>query len=723
MDELTENMLNSLSISECAFAADFKVLDDYIDSEVNYAELEDAIQSDDRFLLLQRVVSSDQDYYITKQALFSWFVGFTLRLANADKVTLSGRQLASYMSSLLPYGRWTEPPIEAILLGYSYGFMGPALQQNSYIFPMAHMLSFLTNKGNSKIRLFLYDLFKVDEIDFNEVFSRAFANARLNLNPRQKLVFDKREGLNGEIESTLQQIATELSVSRERVRQIDSKIWERLHHPARYYHFIVPLISFVMLNRGSLIVKDTSPESGPIKFLAKYFGISTAQIPTSDLIVLGASEQDFSNLDMKNWGVKETEVGKTAAFLAIQGNIYLKFSDLKAVSEVIHVLAYEACSRISNVCSIITNSARLLSALKYIGKPAHYTKIAEVHNNLFPDNILTERNVLAALCYEKDGIVWVGIRGVYALREWGYKHPSKGLFETVAEIVENKYADTSKPVSFEVICAEMGKHRKIFNPNSVMFAVNFNPRIERAHNNHFIPASTHTNKDNMTSDDLDRILNGFQTQDCAAGSEEPEEISSDSMHDIIHKEQEEVIAALKEDIKKSNDAKGGDPSLVTDVLCPECNSKTTVRTAKKGLNIGKKFYVCCQYPECKGKVPFDIEPDDKVISVSYIETVDKGDNEPNSTSETASSNDDISKYGADFFFSLAHWMKIGNKLQPWQRGLIFTTGKYLYQGWKISDKQQRQTKRIIKQMLQAGFSEEIAQQIIDKRNKERRLRL
>lgn len=39
-----------------------------------------------------------------------------------------------------------------------------------------------------------------------------------------------------------------------------------------------------------------------------------------------------------------------------------------------------------------------------------------------------------------------------------------------------------------------------------------------------------------------------------------------------------------------------------DIKCPECGSKTTIRTSTKGPNAGKKFHVCNNYPECKGKV-------------------------------------------------------------------------------------------------------------------------
>jgi|GEM_PF-2501813 len=45
-------------------------------------------------------------------------------------------------------------------------------------------------------------------------------------------------------------------------------------------------------------------------------------------------------------------------------------------------------------------------------------------------------------------------------------------------------------------------------------------------------------------------------------------------------------------------------NLITtdDIKCPECGSKTTIRTSTKGPNAGKKFHVCNRYPDCKGKV-------------------------------------------------------------------------------------------------------------------------
>jgi tetratricopeptide (TPR) repeat protein len=51
--------------------------------------------------------------------------------------------------------------------------------------------------------------------------------------------------------------------------------------------------------------------------------------------------------------------------------------------------------------------------------------------------------------------------------------------------------------------------------------------------------------------------------------------------------------------------------LASNIKCPVCGSKTTLRTAKKGSNAGEQFYVCDRYPECKGKVKYQTQAEDK----------------------------------------------------------------------------------------------------------------
>ena len=61
--------------------------------------------------------------------------------------------------------------------------------------------------------------------------------------------------------------------------------------------------------------------------------------------------------------------------------------------------------------------------------------------------------------------------------------------------------------------------------------------------------------------------------------------------------------------------------LETDeIRCPRCGSPMVVRKARKGPNAGKRFYVCENYPECKGKIPMEESKSStsKVVTVLAI---------------------------------------------------------------------------------------------------------
>jgi hypothetical protein len=57
-----------------------------------------------------------------------------------------------------------------------------------------------------------------------------------------------------------------------------------------------------------------------------------------------------------------------------------------------------------------------------------------------------------------------------------------------------------------------------------------------------------------------------------------------------------LIGYLLVSEKKSSKAEALTPT------CPICESDTTLRIVKAGKDKGKQFYVCTQYPECKGRI-------------------------------------------------------------------------------------------------------------------------
>lgn len=58
---------------------------------------------------------------------------------------------------------------------------------------------------------------------------------------------------------------------------------------------------------------------------------------------------------------------------------------------------------------------------------------------------------------------------------------------------------------------------------------------------------------------------------------------------------DDTVARIKASIEAAN-------KRIEYLDCPICKSETTLRTVLKGKDKGKKYYVCVNYPECKGRI-------------------------------------------------------------------------------------------------------------------------
>ena len=196
-----------------------------------------------------------------------------------------------------------------------------------------------------------------------------------------------------------------------------------------------------------------------------------------------------------------------AGLLDSQDNFFLSADDLFTVAESV------ATRRLKP----LNKTQRVYAALRSIGRPAHYSEVTKAYNSNFPDDQTSQRNILAMLSrcaapdLEQYGLVWTGAKGVYALKVWGYERPSKGLFDAVTEIVNERYKETGKPVPLVVITAEVGKYRQVVPPSSLIFATHRNPNLRRVSEDTFVPeGGCDEMREGDKQDDLDRILRAFE---------------------------------------------------------------------------------------------------------------------------------------------------------------------------------------------------------------------
>jgi len=159
----------------------------------------------------------------------------------------------------------------------------------------------------------------------------------------------------------------------------------------------------------------------------------------------------------------------------------------------------------------VSKSFVVATVLQLLGRPAHYSEIAGRCCSLFPTLFSSERSVHAILSRQENGVVWTGIKGTYALRQWGYEKPTKTLCRLISEIVTTRYKETARPVSLTYILAEVARYRKLVNRNSVAIATYCNPDLRSVGKDLFLPKTEpESDSDDIDALELDRILSRFE---------------------------------------------------------------------------------------------------------------------------------------------------------------------------------------------------------------------
>ena len=482
-------------------------LADFVDSDSDNETLKHALLADSRFVQLEER-DSNQKHFISNRSLFQWFCKWSVRLAQVKRTRLDKRQLTLLMSSLRINGRWNTPPTEAIQFGSHFGFVAPAYTADQYVFPIAYILSFMSHNLAEFTTSRIIESISLDTTDLNWSFERlaqeSIQKGFSHFTENECYVIKAREGILTGKKMTLEQVGVHEGVTRQRVNQIEPKLWRRLRHPVRVRDFSTALICSVISKQGSLIVPKDSPERFLSSFLAKCVGVPQAEFPYSKKLILGASPKDVTL--PKSTGVIPEDIGtdSIANRLESQRQLCIIESDLKTLAEGIAQFRRKRLSK----------GQKAYLALRAVGRPAHCSKITEVYNLLFPDEPSTEQNLHAVLGREQYGVVWIGIRSTFALREWGYQRPSKGLFDAVTEIVREKYEDNNQPVPFTVIVAEMGKRRRLVNSASLVIATQCNPNLRRIGKDSFVPKEPSEEiLEKISAEELDRILREFEKKD------------------------------------------------------------------------------------------------------------------------------------------------------------------------------------------------------------------
>ena len=157
----------------------------------------------------------------------------------------------AYIDKYTGYRYYDEKNIEQILMILQYKNMGFTLEEIKNINPnlLVSKVEYLLNVSLDTVSLdktvsedddtttidFVKDTSILDPFNYseNKINKEAINRLLSSLTPREEKVIRMRYGFDDNQPKTLEEVGLEFGVTRERIRQIESKAIRRLRHPAR----------------------------------------------------------------------------------------------------------------------------------------------------------------------------------------------------------------------------------------------------------------------------------------------------------------------------------------------------------------------------------------------------------------------------------------------------------------------------------------------------------
>ena len=207
---------------------------DWAADPVNLEQLRHSFSQDARFVRLSPA-GREPERFLPERELFKWWAGFNLRLATIGQSRLTEQQLTAALNALRPEGIWFAPPVDALEYGRELGFVADAWTPGFYVFPIAHLLAQVSPhfRQVSGAAFADFESPQVRKAAMQQRASEAVENLLSQCDQRTYRIIKSREALPPNQRSlTLEELGKQLGCTRERVRQIESKFWQRLNNPA-----------------------------------------------------------------------------------------------------------------------------------------------------------------------------------------------------------------------------------------------------------------------------------------------------------------------------------------------------------------------------------------------------------------------------------------------------------------------------------------------------------
>ena len=312
----------------------------------------------------------------------------------------------------------------------------------------------------------------------SEILKKAISGSlKIVEQEREREIISRRFGLTGPKE-TLEQIGESLSITRERVRQLEKAIIIHLQITAEDNNIpeLPPAEKILVRNLAEMgrvarlsaladkvYDKKTTPEERSGIYFIATFAKGLTVIEENDSYYPAVGIADFGNADELKKKVNELVAvikknGKPMTIDELDNVLNYEHPDnIRAVASISKLIAsLNGLYGLTKWPSVNPRNIRdkIFVILESHKKPMHFSEIAkEIRESDFKRKNVTVQAIHNELI--KDArFVLIG-RGIYALSSWGYK---KG---TISEIITSILQEAGKPLTREEIVRQVLKTRRV----------------------------------------------------------------------------------------------------------------------------------------------------------------------------------------------------------------------------------------------------------------------
>jgi len=293
------------------------------------------------------------------------------------------------------------------------------------------------------------------------------------LSERERKVITRRFSLDNKPRLTLEKIGRNFSVTRERVRQIEKDALKKLKRNAQNSKLkkISDFIINILKENGGIASEEKIVKQ-ILKLVHQDSPVNSHIVQLSLFITPNIKKSESPKVFRKFWFLQDLikldnikKVTKNAYLIAkTKSDVFLGQDIAKEVHKKINFSGKSleqiiSCIEVDFRFCYVGNEKfglqewrhinpksikdKALIILRKIKKPLHFIEIANAISNAdFDKKVVTTQAVHNDLIRSTD-FVLVG-RGIYGLREWGYKHGT--VADVIAEFLKNGGAKTKKEI-------------------------------------------------------------------------------------------------------------------------------------------------------------------------------------------------------------------------------------------------------------------------------------